>query len=132
MEITYRDDVVPGIEEIIGVYEDSGLNRPTHDRERMKKMFENSNLIVTAWDSGRLAGVARSLSDFCHCCYLADLAVRKDYQGRGIGKRLIEITKNSGGKRTTLLLLSAPSAMGYYPKVGFGKIENGFLVQRSE
>ena len=41
-----------------------GERRPVDDRERMKQMLQNANLVVTAWDGDLLAGIVRSLSDF--------------------------------------------------------------------
>lgn len=132
MEIIYRTDITPGTDEIIDVYNSSGINRPITDKERIAKMYANSNLVATAWDEDKLVGVSRSLTDFCYCCYLSDLAVRKDYQSNGIGKKLIELTKNIIGEQTTLILLAAPAAMDYYPKVGFQKIDNGFIIKRTK
>lgn len=132
MEIIYRTDITPDIDKIIDVYNSSGINRPTTDKDRITKMYVNSNLIVTAWDKDKLVGVSRSLTDFCYCCYLSDLAVRKDYQATGIGRKLIELTKNNIGEQTALILLSAPTAMNYYPKVGFQKIDNGFIIKRTK
>ena len=132
MEIIYRTDITPDIDQIIDVYNSSGINRPTTDKERIAKMYDNSNLIATAWDNDKLVGISRSLTDFYYCCYLSDLAVRKDYQASGIGKKLTELTRNEIGEQTALLLLSAPTAMDYYPKVGFQKIDNAFLIKRSK
>lgn len=132
MEIIYRTDITPDTDEIIDVYNSSGINRPITDKERIAKMYANSNLVATAWDEDKLVGVSRSLTDFCYCCYLSDLAVRKDYQSNGIGKKLIELTKNIIGEQTTLILLAAPAAMDYYPKVGFQKIDNGFIIKRTK
>jgi predicted N-acetyltransferase YhbS len=132
MEITYRTDITPDTHQIIDVYNSSGINRPTDDKERITKMYENSNLIITAWDNDKLVGISRSLTDYCYCCYLSDLAVRKDYQKSGIGKKLIELTKNEIGEQTALILLSAPIAMSYYPKVGFQKTDNAFLIKRTK
>ena len=130
MEITYRSDIIPETEEIIAVYDSSGINRPTFDKERIAKMYANSNLVVTAWDKNLLIGISRSLSDFCFCCYLSDLAVRKEYQKLGIGKKMISLTKEKIGEQCMLLLLSAPTAMEYYPKIGFEKVNNGFIINR--
>jgi N-acetylglutamate synthase-like GNAT family acetyltransferase len=132
MELIYRIDITPETDQIIDVYNSSGINRPTVDKERIKKMYDNSNLIVTAWDNDKLVGISRSLTDYCYCCYLSDLAIRKNYQKSGIGKKLIEITKNEIGEQTALILLSAPIAMDYYPKVGFQKIDNAFLIKRNK
>lgn len=132
MEIRYRTDITPDTEQIINVYDNSGLRRPTTDKKRIASMYANSNLIVTAWDKNELIGVSRALTDFCYCCYLSDLAVKKDFQKSGVGRRLIDLTREIIGKQTTLILLSAPTAMEYYPKVGFEKIENGFIIHRIE
>jgi len=131
MSITYQLDHTPTTEQIIEVYNSSTINRPTADKERIAKMYTNSNLIITAWDGDKLVGIARSLTDFCYCCYLSDLAVRLDYQKLGIGKKLIELTKQKIGDQTTLILLSAPSAMEYYPKIGLDSINNGFIIRRT-
>ncbi|MNE77003.1 Acetyltransferase (GNAT) family protein [compost metagenome] len=95
-------------------------------------MYENSNLIVSAWDQDLLVGVSRSITDWVWSCYLADLEVREDYQGMGIGKKLIELTKEKVGNQSTVMLLSVPTAMDYYPKVGMEAIDNGFIIKRKE
>ncbi|GMU94895.1 GNAT family N-acetyltransferase [Ignavibacterium album] len=129
MEIIYKDDIMPDIDQIIDVYNSSIINRPTNDKERIKKMYSHSNLILTAWDNDKLVGISRSVTDFYYCCYLSDLAVRKEYQNRGIGKKLIELTKNKIGEQTALILISAPTAKDFYLKIGMQKIENGFIIK---
>jgi GNAT superfamily N-acetyltransferase len=95
-----------------------GARRPVKDVERLERMLRNANIIVTARHEGRLVGVARALSDFSYCCYLSDLAVDAAYQKRGIGKRLLEETHAQAGPETMLILIAAPAAEGYYPKIG--------------
>ena len=130
MEIDYRTGQVPEVHQIIDVYESSGINRPTSYPERIAQMYQNANLVLTAWEQGKLVGIARALTDFCYACYLSDLAVRKEYQHLGIGKKLISLTKEAIGEQTMLLLLSAPAALEYYPKIGMEKVENGFILKR--
>lgn len=132
MNIVYKRNHIPEVEQIITLYESSGIKRPTTDKERIARMFANSNVIITAWDNEKLVGVARALTDFSYCCYLSDLAVCREYQSKGIGKQLIEEVKKEIGtvEKISLLLLSAPNAMEYYPKVGFENIENGFIIKR--
>lgn len=132
MDIAYSFDKRPTADQIIELYNNAGLPRPTHDKERIQKMFDNSNLIVTAWDKDVLVGVARSITDWVWACYLSDLAVRDNYKGEGIGKQLINLTKEKVGEQSMVLLLSVPSAMEYYPKVGFEKQESSFIINRAE
>jgi predicted N-acetyltransferase YhbS len=131
MTITYSTDRRPTAEQIIDLYRSSGLIRPIDDAPRIAKMYANSNLVVTAWDGETLVGVSRALTDFCFCCYLSDLAVREEYKRQGIGKQLITLTREQIGEQSMLLLLSAPRAMEYYPKVGFEKVANGFIINRT-
>lgn len=130
--IVYKTGIKPAIDDVIEVYRSSGIIRPVDDRGRIGEMYEHSNLVVTAWDGDKLVGIGRSLTDFCYCCYMSDLAVRKEYQNRGIGKKIIEMTKERVGERSMLLLLSAPGAMEYYPKAGFEPVQNGFIIKRSQ
>ena len=132
MEIIYKTGITPTPEQVIELYNNSGLPRPTDNRDRIRKMFENSDLIVTAWNHDLLVGVSRSITDWVWCCYLADLAVRQDYKKAGIGKKLIELTKEKVGEQSMILLLSVPTAMEYYPKVGFAKQESSFILNRTK
>jgi len=132
MEITYEIGIVPPVEKIVDLYQTSGINRPVIDFKRIEEMYKNSNLVVSAWDGDDLVGISRSLTDFFYCCYLSDLAVRNVFQRKGIGKKLIELTKAKIGPRCMLLLLSAPGAVNFYPKIGFKKVDNGFMISRSE
>ncbi len=132
MEIKYSFDETPTAEQIIDLYENAGLPRPTNDQERIQRMYDNSNLIITAWDNDLLVGVSRSITDWVWSCYLSDLAVRDKYKKEGIGRQLINLTKEKVGEESMVLLLSVPTAMEYYPKVGFVKQESSFIINRAE
>lgn len=131
-KITYRFEVVPTAEQVVALYDTAGLPRPTHDLQRIKRMFENSDLIVTAWDENKLVGVSRTITDWVWGSYLADLAVSPDYKSSGIGKKLIELTREKVGEQSMLLLLSVPTAMDYYPKAGFVRENRAFIIHRTE
>ena len=117
--ITYRTGNDLELEAVIELYRAStlGERRPVDDRERMGRMLRNANLIVTAWDGELLVGIARSVSDFSYATYLSDLAVRASHQRQGIGRELIRRTQAQGGS-ATVILLSAPKAVDYYPHIG--------------
>lgn len=128
--ITYEIARSLDIERIIEVFESSGIVRPTGDKERIESMFKNSNLIYFAYDNGELVGLARCVTDFSYCCYLSDLAVKKEYQKQGIGKALIEKVREHIGEKVSLILLSASPAMSYYSKLNFEKADNAFIIKR--
>jgi ribosomal protein S18 acetylase RimI-like enzyme len=128
--IEYRKNHQLDPNDVVRVFDASGITRPTHDVGRIGRMFKNSNLIVSAWADGKLIGICRALTDFSYCCYLSDLAVDKAYQKKGIGREMIRHVEDAIGEEVSLILLSAPNAMSYYPNVGFDKIENGFIIKR--
>lgn len=94
-----------------------GNRRPIDSHDTLRKMVEMGNLTITARHKGKLIGVSRSLTDFSFCTYLSDLAVDLSYQKRGIGKELIRRTKMEAPD-AKLILLAAPEAISYYPKIG--------------
>lgn len=132
MEIKYSFDKRPTAEQVIELYNSAGLPRPTNDKERIQKMYDSSNLIVSAWDNELLIGVSRSITDWVWSCYLADLAVHPDYKKSGIGKKLVQLTKEKLGEESMILLLSVPTAMEYYPKIGMIKEDRAFTILRTK
>ncbi len=129
--ITYAQDRRLTPEQLADVFTRSGIQRPVEDLARMEKMLQHGNLLITAWDGENLVGVARALTDFAFCCYLSDLAVDREYQHQGIGQTLIEQVRSAIGRDSMLLLLAAPDAMAYYPKVGLEAVANGWIIKRA-
>ena len=130
MSLEYKVNSLITAEEVADVFRASGLKRPVDQLERLQRMIDNADITITCWDDNKLIGIARAITDYSYCCYLSDLAVDKAYQNRGIGKQLIKELQKQLNEETSLLLLSAPNAMDYYPKVGFNKAENAFIIQR--
>lgn len=128
-EMIYAIEKSLDVSEFIEVLKNSTLaeRRPIDDEQRISSMCNNANLIVTARLDGKLIGVARSITDFVYCTYLSDLAVDVKYQKKGIGKRLIEETKKLT-PQAKLILLSAPAAVDYYPKIGMTKHNHCYYV----
>lgn len=105
-----------------------GERRPIDDPECLRAMLEHADLTITAWRNDRLVGVARSVTDFSFCCYLSDLAVDTAEQRTGVGMELIRRTRERLGPRCTLILLSAPAAVAYYPRIGFTQHPSAWVL----
>jgi len=105
--------------------------RPVDDVERLDRMLRQADVIVTAREGKKLVGISRAITDFAYCCYLSDLAVDVAYQHKGIGKRLIEETRTNAGECTTLVLVSAPAAESYYPKIGMQHRPSCWEIRRT-
>ena len=132
--IAYRTGNTLDVDAVIELYKSCslGARRPSDDRERMAAMLANANLVITAWDEELLVGISRSMTDFVYATYLSDLAVREQYQKRGIGRELIRLTQEAGGPKTTVILLAAPAAVDYYPRIGFARHDSAWIIKGSE
>ena len=129
-EIRYQNNEIITADQLAEVFRASGIRRPVEDKTRLEKMLKHADILVTAWDGERLVGVARALTDYSYCCYLSDLAVDEGYQHRGIGKQLVNEVEREIGEEAALILLASPIAMDYYPKIGFNRIKNGYIIPR--
>lgn len=121
MQIDYREDAQISAEEAIDLFNRStlGERRPVHRPDIFAAMLSHADILVSAWHGEKLVGIARTLTDFSYVAYLADLAVDEAYQKQGIGKRLLEETQQRLGDECMMVLLAAPKANAYYPKLGF-------------
>jgi len=128
--VEYRTDHRPSVAEFANLLRRSTLaeRRPVDDPVALAAMLEHANLVVTAWDGARLVGVARSLTDFAYCCYLSDLAVDATLQRGGVGRALIAATQAALGPRAKLILLAAPVAVDYYPRLGFDRHPSAWWI----
>ncbi|WP_330330253.1 GNAT family N-acetyltransferase [Streptomyces sp. NBC_00536] len=109
------------VAEVAALYRTSTLaeRRPVEDVQRFTRMLAGANLVIVARDAdGRLIGISRSLTDGAYATYLSDLAVDAAYQGKGVGRGLIEATRQAAPE-ASLILLAAPAAVDYYPHIGF-------------
>ena len=107
-----------------------GVRRPIDDFTRLEAMLKNANVVVTARIDGLLIGIARSSTDYAFCCYLSDLAVSKNTQGRGIGAQLIQETRNHLGPTVSLIVNSVPESVGFYEGINMPALPNGFWFRR--
>ena len=134
MNIEFKYGNALDLDQVIELYQEStlGERRPIDDRRIVSAMIHYANLIVTAWDGNLLVGIARTLTDFVYVGYLSDLAVRQSYQRKGIGVQLIQKTREKMGVRSELILLSAPKAEEYYPKIGFTRHNSAWVLKATD
>ena len=133
MSIEYKINHPISADQFISLLADSALGerRPILDRECMEGMISNSNLTVSAWDSEKLVGISRCMTDFHYACYLSDLAVSAQYQKMGIGKQLQIFTQKQLGPRCKLILIAAPTANSYYEHIGFTNNPRCWVLERN-
>ena len=134
MPISYALEPNLAADELIDVLVRSTLaeRRPIHLPDVIRGMIANADIVLTARNErGLLVGISRALTDFCYATYLSDLAVDEAYQRQGIGRELIRRTHEAAGLQTALILLSAPAAREYYPRIGMQRHDSCWIIPRS-
>jgi ribosomal protein S18 acetylase RimI-like enzyme len=135
--LNYRSDETPEASLIAALYDAAGLKRPTKDLDRIQRMYQGSNIVLTCFaegigdDSVKLVGILRGWTDYAFDGYVCDLAVHSDYQHRGIGKELLERVKSIANPEVQWVLLASPVAKDYYAHLGWQKVENGWKWSRA-
>lgn len=130
MNILYKVEPALALPEVLSLYQASGIQRPLAEPQRMAAMLQHANLLVTARQEGQLIGLARCLTDYSWVTYIADLLVDQGAQQQGIGRQLLTEVQRLVGPQSQYYLHSAPTAMDYYPKVGFTLCQNAFVIAR--
>lgn len=132
LEYRYGNDL--DLDQVLDLYRASTLaaRRPVDDRAIAADMLKHANLVVTAWEGPLLVGISRSLTDWSYVAYLSDLAVRESHQKLGIGRALVEKTRERMGPRSMIVLLAAPAAVDYYPRIGFSAHPSAWILKASD
>ncbi|MEK8141887.1 GNAT family N-acetyltransferase [Streptomyces sp. M10(2022)] len=91
-------------------------------------MVEHAGLVLVARDEeGALIGIVRAVSDFSYVTYLSDIAVAHGHQRSGVGRALIDATQ-AEAPGVKIVLLSAPAAVDYYPRIGFTQHNSAWVL----
>ena len=122
------------VDVVKALYEAStlGQRRPIDDPGTLEAMMRHANLVVSAWEGDELVGISRTLTDFVYVGYLSDLAVHARCQRQGIGVGMIEQTRAAMGPKSKLILLAAPAAVDYYPRIGFTHHPQAWILSATD
>ena len=95
-----------------------------HEVEDVKVALGNSHFIVVARDEGgRAIGMGRIIGDLGINYYIQDLIVLPDYQGSGLGRRimaeLMRYLSECRPENSFVGLMAATGKEGFYKRYGF-------------
>lgn len=118
--------ITPGADvsdsELLALYESVAWAAYTRDPELLVQAIRNSSFVVTARSAeGKLAGLARAVSDDATICYLQDILVVPEFQGNGVGRQLVTAVQARYGhvRQTVLLTDDEPGQRAFYEALGF-------------
>lgn len=131
MELTWIEtDEAVDWEELSELYRIAPLG--DKQPELLKKAFGNSLFKLFIYSSSQLVGVGRALADGVDCSYIGDVAVHPDFQGEGIGKKIItRLVELSQGHRK-IILYASPGKETFYAKMGFRKMKTAMAIFGNE
>lgn len=120
MDVEIKETKEINKEKIIKLYKAnkwSSAEKP----DLLYKALMNSDSLITAWDGNRLVGLGNAISDGYLVVYYPHLLVHPDYQGKGIGKMIVDKFQNKYGNFHQQLLTADGRAIDFYRKCGFEK-----------
>jgi GNAT superfamily N-acetyltransferase len=86
--------------------------------DKIRRAFENSQVVCFVLAGPRLIGAARALTDFEYHATVYDVVIHPDYQRQGIGAALMrEVLKRLPVWR--VLLIADGDAARFYARLGF-------------
>lgn len=85
------------------------------------KALENSHALISAWDGDKLVGLANSISDGYLVVYYPHLLVLPEYQGKGIGRMIMNKFQEKYSGFHQQILVADGKAIDFYSKCGFEK-----------
>lgn len=114
-----------GIDQILPTYKLNGWSA-AQKPEQLHQALINSHYLVSAWQDERLVGIGNAISDGFLVVYYPHLLVHPDYQGQGIGSKLVEMLKQRYAGFHMHMLVADKEAFSFYETCGFtraGKTE---------
>ena len=117
-------------EELARVFELAPLGKK-RDPEKLEVAFRNSLLTVFAFHGSKLVDAGRALSDGVWRAAIYDVAVLPEYQGKGIGSKIIQHLIQAANV-DVVMLYSVPSKEAYYERFGFQKMKTAMAIFPSQ
>jgi ribosomal protein S18 acetylase RimI-like enzyme len=110
-------------EQLLALYDSVNWAAYTNEqnRNKLETAVRNSTYVVSAWTDGELIGFARGMSDDVSIFYLQDILVRPDFQGKGIGRMLLNncLERFSHVRTKMLLTDDEEKQLKFYESLGF-------------
>lgn len=95
-----------------------------HPPQVFHTAFQNSYAVVFVYDGQRLVGCGRSLSDGAFQAVLYDVALLPQYQGLGLGRKILQELLQSSPD-CNIILFASPGKEPFYERFGFRRLKTG-------
>lgn len=116
-----------GYYQLIDLFDSVGWESAKDSRSLMLGILYSSN-VISCWHNKKLVGLIRSMDDGYWSANIDCLLVHKDYQGKGIGSKLLEVLLEQ--LKDIQYINVAPDSrkqIKFYKKAGFKLIKGCYL-----
>jgi len=97
--------------------------------EDLGRAIAHSYPVVTAWDGNYLIGFARATSDGFYRATIWDVVIHPDYQGAGLGRKLVEtVLGHPHMNRVERVYLMTTHQQAFYQRIGFQENQTTTMV----
>lgn len=121
IQFRYTESFLPAqLEQVCDLFERAAFWAKARSPEEMAQAIAHSHPVVTAWDSDRLIGFARATSDGIFRATIWDVVIHPDYQGIGLGRRLVEtLIAHPHMNKVERTYLMTTHQQRFYERIGF-------------
>lgn len=134
MEIKISETKNIGLKQIIDLYRANKWSSADKPKELHNALI-NSHSLVSAWNGDHLIGLGNAISDGYLVVYYPHLLIHPDYQGKGIGKMIMDKMQEKYGHFHMQMLTADGKAIDFYQKLGFvraGETEPMWIYKGNE
>jgi spermidine synthase len=114
--------------DIMALYKDAGWWKQSYDNDTsfLDTLVQGSACFAAAFDQNTMVGMGRALSDGMRDAYIQDMVVLKQYQRKGIGRRIVRALVDRLKEKGVdwIGLISTPGNQDFYKGMGFKPMEN--------
>ena len=117
-------------EAILNLYLDNKWYAYTNNPEKLCRGIKNSLDIFAVYDSKLLVGLIRTVGDQETIIYIQDILILKNYQGKGIGSRLVQMVLDKYPKVRQIVLTTDNdnASKGFHEQLGFKEYKEQNIV----
>lgn len=116
--ITYSETREIAVDQVTRLYQENGWSSANKPQELHAALTHSAGL-VSAWDSDSLVGIGNAITDGYLVVYYPHLLVLPNYQGLGIGRKIIDRLKSKYHGFHQHILVADRNAVQFYKRCGF-------------
>jgi len=131
MNLTYQDNLkdVSWLQ-ICQIFESVGWGE--RNPEEIEKAFKESSYVRIVRDNSKIVAFGRTVDDGRYYALIVDLVIDTEYQGKGIGKKILSELRNELESYYFTTLTTATGKDEFYLKQGWQRQSSSFIFPRTD